>query len=527
MWKSIEEYVFDHAYHTPDKKALITRTREVTYRELVQEVKGCVAFLQAKGVSKGSVVVVKTSQTIEHIVLYLAIHMAGGVMASLERTISNEGIVNAAASVGASVIISDDPAVTELYQSVFIDSREISGLFSVRKCDGSASDDLENEDGEDSAESLDYVCENGDSMKDSAGKLQLGWTFPKAEDPGEILFTTGTTGKSKGVEMSHGALFALAENLTYGVSCPTDFVLVIPGPLNHANAIRNLTCALVNGGACYLLNGMMNLQNFFEALEYPCDKISCVLPPAYIRMIFMLSQDKIGEYADRIDYIMSSTSPIPEADKERLCRLLPNSRLYNSYGSSESGMICMYDYNANPGLKNCIGRETKNSEVLIVDEEGKEIASSPDHTGLIACKSATNMIGYVNEPEMTEQHLRNGIFYTNDIGYKDENGFIYILGRKGDVINVGGMKVAPSEVEEAAIAYDGVEDCICVAVDDGITEKALKLLVVMREGQTLNKKEIRQFLADRLEAYKVPPRYEQVGQIRRTYNGKLDRKAYA
>jgi len=488
VWKSIEEYVFEHAERTPERKAIITKTREVTYAQIVHEVKCCVSYLRDKGVGRGSVVVVKTSQTIEHIVLYLGIHLAGGVMASLERTISNEGLANAARAVNADAIISDDPTVAELYPSIFMDSRI--------------------------------------AIPDIADEELPEISFPKAEEPGEILFTTGTTGKSKGVEMSHGALFALAENLIYGVSCPDDFVLLIPGPLNHANAIRNLTAALVKGGAGYLLNGMMNLRDFYEAMDYPCEKVSCCLPPGYIRILFMLSGDKIGEYADKIDYIMSSTAPIPEADKEKLSALLPHSRLYNSYGSSESGMICMYNYNQYPGMKNCIGRETKNSEVRIVDEERHEIASSAENTGLIACRSTTNMMGYVNEPELTAQCLCDDIFYTNDIGYKDENGFIYILGRKGDVINVGGMKVAPSEVEDAALANETVQDCICIGVDDAITGKALKLLVVMRDGQKLDKKELRQFLVSRLEAYKVPAGYEQVERIKRTYNGKLDRKAY-
>ena len=91
------------------------------------------------------------------------------------------------------------------------------------------------------------------------------------------------------------------------------------------------------------------------------------------------------------------------------------------------------------------------------------------------------MKGYVNEPQLTREVLIDGIVYTSDMGYIDENGFIYIAGRKGDVINVGGLKVAPTDVEEAALAYDGIEDCICIPVDDAILGKALKLLVVMNK----------------------------------------------
>ncbi|MCD7743911.1 MAG: acyl--CoA ligase [Lachnospiraceae bacterium] len=504
MWKSIEEYVFEHAADTPDKTALITKEREVSYLRLADEVSSCAAFLRKKGVDRGSIVIVKSSQTIEYIVLNLGIHLAGGVVTALESTVSADGIVQAAQAVGADVVICDDLSVNERYSGQFLDSRELSfegDNTGVWKADGG-------------------------TILFRAGSDGFDFTFPGKAEPGNIYFTTGTTGASKGVEVSHGSLFAVTENLIYGCSYPEEFVHLVPGPLNHANPIRNVAASLVNGNACYILNGMMNMRDFYGALEYPCERVSCCLPPPYVRILFMLSGDKIGEYADKIDFIVSSTAPFPEPDKERLCRLLPSSRLYNSYGSSESGVVCMYSYQEHPGLAGCVGRETRNSQVLIVDDERKEIASSAGHPGLIACRGPINMTGYVNEPELTAQYFQDGTFYTNDIGYKDENGFVYILGRKGDVINVGGLKVAPAEVEEAALTYEGLEDCICVGVEDRITGKALKLLVVLREGMALDKRDLRQYLSSRLELYKVPQFYEQVDQIKRTFNGKLDRKAY-
>ena len=135
------------------------------------------------------------------------------------------------------------------------------------------------------------------------------------------------------------------------------------------------------------------------------------------------------------------------------------------------------------------------------------------------------MKGYVNDPELTAQTLVNGIVYTNDLGYIDEDGFVYVTGRRDDVINVGGLKVAPTEVEAAALEYDGVEDCVCVAVPDNITGSALKLLVVIPSGE-LQPAKLSAYLASRLEGYKVPKFYERVEKIARTFNGKIDRKAY-
>ena len=103
---------------------------------------------------------------------------------------------------------------------------------------------------------------------------------------------------------------------------------------------------------------------------------------------------------------------------------------------------------------------------------------------------------------------------------------LHIKGRESDVINVGGFKVAPTEVEDAAMSLPEVKDCICISVEHKITGRALKLLVVLKEGETLNKQRIARFLKEKLEAYKVPMLYEQVESVKRTYNGKMDRKYY-
>jgi acyl-coenzyme A synthetase/AMP-(fatty) acid ligase len=100
------------------------------------------------------------------------------------------------------------------------------------------------------------------------------------------------------------------------------------------------------------------------------------------------------------------------------------------------------------------------------------------------------------------------------------------MGRQNDVINVGGYKVAPTEVEDAALLLTSVKDCICISTPHPITGNALKLLLVMADGQALNKRQIALHLKQRLELYKVPMLYEQVEHIERTYNGKLNRKFY-
>ena len=108
----------------------------------------------------------------------------------------------------------------------------------------------------------------------------------------------------------------------------------------------------------------------------------------------------------------------------------------------------------------------------------------------------------------------------------DDAGMLHLTGRQDDVINVGGFKVSPTEVEDAAMSYPGISDCVCTSVSHPITGRALKLLVVLKDGEVLDKRAIALFLRSKLETYKVPMAYEQIDRVTRTFNGKIDRKQY-
>ena len=484
---SVIECVYNHSISNPDKVADVCDSQIITYNQLFGLASGYASFLKKKGLGKGDIVVLKASQSLNHVVAYLGIHLSGGVATALEATTPDDTIESIAKQLKAKCIISD---ALNTFESDFITAKLSAVLDDARL-----------------------------SKRES-------FVFPDEDDSADILFTTGTTGKSKGVELSHKALVATAENLIFGCEYKPDTMLIVPGPLNHANAIRKVFTSLVNGSGLYILNGMKDVAAFFGALDYDCNKVSCCLPPAFIRIIFQASGDKLGEYADKIDFIESASAPLPEPDKNRLCKLLPNTRLYNNYGSSESASVCMYDYNKKQGLKNCVGKAMPNSEILIVDDNRKEINSSSSNMGFLACKGDVNMKGYIGEAELTKEVLDGGVLYTNDVGYIDDSGYIFVIGRKSDVINVGGLKVAPAEVESAVLGYEGIDDCIVIPIDDLITGKALKLLVVQRQSTHLDEQDLIKYLGTKLESYKIPHTIESVDKIARTYNGKLDRKHY-
>ena len=338
--------------------------------------------------------------------------------------------------------------------------------------------------------------------------------FPVPEGIADILYTTGTTGRSKGVIISHRAIIANAENLIEGQGFSHELLFIISGPMSHIGSLSKIWPVVMTGATLYILEGMKDLSAFFRALDYPAAKAATFLVPATIRMLLQFSGERLADYADKIDFIESGAAPLPHSDMLRLCQLLPRTRLYNTYASTETGIIATYNYNDGRCLPGCLGRPMSHSHIQITDE------------GLIACQGDTLMSGYAGDPQLTADILRNNTIYTSDTGYLDNEGMLHLTGRHGDTINVGGYKVAPAEVEEAAMSLPSVRDCICIAAAHPVAGTALKLLVVTPEDRLLDKRSLARSLSTLLEAYKVPQLYEQVTAIRRTYNGKLDRKYY-
>lgn len=339
-------------------------------------------------------------------------------------------------------------------------------------------------------------------------------TYTVPDDVADVLYTTGTTGRSKGVMVSHRTIIADAENLIGGQGFTHELAFVVNGPMNHIGSLSKIYPVILLGATLIIVDGLKDLNRFFAAFERPYAKMATFLVPASIRILIQLSAERLASLADKLDFIETGAAAISRADMQTLCQLLPHTRLYNTYASTETGIICTYNYNDGQCVAGCLGKPMQHSQVTITDK------------GLIACSGDTLMSGYVGDPERTASVLRDGMVYTSDMGRIDEEGMLHLSGREDDVINVGGFKVAPTEVEDAAMAFSEIQDCICISVDHPITGKALKLLVTMKEGRSLNKRAIALFLKDRLETYKVPLLYEQVTSIQRTFNGKLDRKHY-
>lgn len=436
---TLEQSIYNNSISSPNKVAAICGDEQITYFDLWENIKSTAAILEKEGLQKNRPYVFTSTQDINFIITYCAVHHLGAIAVPLEAGAADERIKS----------IQDE----------------------VTKCEFS-------------------------------------------DDITDILYTTGTTGKAKGVMLSSTCLEACADNFIYDLHFTSELLFIISGPLNHIASLFKMHPVLTIGGTVCILDGLKDLNAFFDIFNLPYRKFATFLVPASIRMLLQFSYDEIAKVSDKIDFIETGAAPITRSDMQQLAEALPNSRLYNTYGGTEIGCVSTYNFNDGKYMEGCIGRPMKNSSVEVT-EDGNVIVSGK-----------TIMSGYVNDEQNTRQVLRDGKIHGSDLGYVDEFGMIHLKGRQGDVINVGGFKVDPVEVESAASSHPSVKDCICIRATHPVIGTVLKLLLVPAPGAEFNKRELALYIKSRVEPHKVPTYYEVVEEISRTYNGKLNRKNY-
>ncbi len=350
---------------------------------------------------------------------------------------------------------------------------------------------------------------------------QVSESLSKVDIPdgtADILYTTGTTGRPKGVMISASTIVANGENLVLAHGFHPELTFLICGPLNHIGSLSKMYPTFMVGATVKIIDGLKDMNVFFDAIAEESRPVATFLVPTSIRMILQLGSRRFASLASKIEFIETGAAAIAQSDMESLCNILPNARLFNTYASTETGIIATYNFNEGNCVAGCLGKPMKNAEIRITVE------------GKIVCSGKTLMLGYAGDPESTAAILRddNGktSLFTSDLGIFDVNGCLHLRGREGDVINVGGYKVSPTEVENVALQMEEIADCVCIPAPHPLAGTVLKLLYVSQFSDYLDRRRVAMFLKERLESFKVPLLYEQVNAIKRTFNGKIDRKAY-
>lgn len=477
---TILHYIQKYAQTQPDTMAVCELRKSVTYKEYWSSIRKTAGVPMGMGIRKGDHVMLRCTQNIDYLTVFSALQYMQALVIPVEKSTSVERVLEIGGRVDSECLISD---------------KEADGISSIKI--------------------KDIIARAKDADE---ADLEL----PGENDRSMLLFTTGTTGSSKGVVMLHRGDVGIAGNVIEGTSMKKGNVEIIPMPLNHSFGIRRYQSDMVNGGTVCLMDGMVFIGTLWKLVE-KYGATSMAISPASLGMIFHLSDERIADYADQLDYIQIGSAPLAEADKEKLLRLLPDTRLYNFYGSSEAGCACILEFSGNGNKTGCIGRPTVNSIVRFTDDAGNVVENgSPEAPALLSWGGSIVMEGYYNDPDLTAETLVGGYVRTKDLAYLDEDGDCILVGRADDVINYGGSKISPAEIENLALGYEYIDDVAFTSISDPITGELPVILVIQKDGY--DEAEFERFLTDRLESYKLPRKYIYVDNIPKTFKGSVLRK---
>lgn len=477
---TILHYIQKYAQTQPDTMAVCELRKSVTYKEYWSSIRKTAGVLMGMGIRKGDHVMLRCTQNIDYLIVFSALQYMQALVIPVEKSTSVERVLEIGERVDSECLISD---------------KEADGISSIKI--------------------KDIIARAKDADE---ADLEL----PGENDRSMLLFTTGTTGSSKGVVMLHRGEVGIAGNVIEGTSMKKGNVEIIPMPLNHSFGIRRYQSDMVNGGTVCLMDGMVFIGTLWKLVE-KYGATSMAISPASLGMIFHLSDERIADYADQLDYIQIGSAPLAEADKEKLLRLLPDTRLYNFYGSSEAGCACILEFSGNGNKTGCIGRPTVNSIVRFTDDAGNVVENgSPEAPALLSWGGSIVMEGYYNDPDLTAETLVGGYVRTKDLAYLNEDGDCILVGRADDVINYGGSKISPAEIENLALGYEYIDDVAFTSISDPITGELPVILVIQKDGY--DEAEFERFLTDRLESYKLPRKYIYVDNIPKTFKGSVLRK---
>lgn len=347
----------------------------------------------------------------------------------------------------------------------------------------------------------------------------LSCDFPSADSIADLMFTTGTTGTAKCVPLSHANLIAAARQINSYIGAVPGEKEVLALPLCHSFGLGRLRCLMLSGGTAIILPNFGNERKVLRSLKERGVAGFSMVPAAW-QYLRHLCGERFIEAAANLRYIEFGSAALPIREKCWLAEHLPQTRICMHYGLTEASRSCFMEFHEDANRLDSVGRAAPRTEIGIFSENGTRL--SVGQVGEICVKGAHVTRGYLNVARDT--CFIGDFFRTGDVGYVDAEGYVYLSGRLKEIINVGGKKVSPTEVEGWIEQFPGVKECACIGVADPeeILGDVVKACIVW-EGSP-DEPGLRSFLRSHLEHYKQPRLYQVMDTpLPRTESGKLQR----
>ncbi len=482
---SIVEQVFANAVKYPDKVALTDGKLSLTYAELSRQILYAKEILENEyQLNNGDAVIIAANKQLSFVAVYFACHLIGVIVLPLAPDINEKRL--------SLIVKRTNPRLSIGLESDGLNCAKVE----LKRFEG---------------------FEGFEESFDASSVV-----FPDMDNIADIIFTTGTTGEPKGVTLSQKNIEAAAKNINTFIGNTSEDVEMLALPISHSFGLGRLRCAISNGQTVVILGSFANMKRFFRFMEeYHVTGFGMV--PASWAMIRKLSDLKIAEFSKQLHYIEIGSAPMPLGEKLTLINILPNTRICMHYGLTEASRSAFMEFHEEKDFLDTIGKQSPNMLIEIRDEAGNAVSDGTE--GEICVKGDAVTAGYYKMPEINETSFWGEYFRTGDWGVKSPDGHIRLCSRKKELINVGGKKVSPLEIEELLMNIDFVDDCACIAIPDpeGIMGEVVKAFIVTEQPERVVKDDMNRILTPQIEDYKLPVEYEVIDAIPKTSSGKVQR----
>ena len=529
------DYLRQNAASWPERPAIFFKGATISYRVLERSSDRFAAGLIEAGVNSGDRIAIALPNCPQFVIAELGIWKSGAIACPINPTYSERELEHAFVATGARMAIvlnrfydrfkavQPNTSVERIIATGIKDflplAKRLAYTFAMEKKDGER-----------------ISLASGDARFKSlmrGGNTAHRAQSVKPDDPAVILQSGGTTGTPKGVVGSHRGMVIAGLQLRAWLRSAmeewTDTIMV-PLPLFHTYANTGVqSLALINHNPLSLTPNPREPREVLEEINAVRPAFICAVP-TLLNSLLSHSMTKSGKvHWQSIKLCFSGAAALMSDTKKRF-EELTGGVIVEGYSLTEAQMAAI----ANPvrGVKKSgsVGMPLPNVEVRIVDAEDGVTRMAVGETGEIVIKAPQLMQGYWQRPDETREMIRGNeegerLLYTGDLGFLDEDGYLFIVDRKKDLIKTSGYQVWPTEIEEVISSHPAVHEVGVAGVPDKMRGEKAKAWIVLNEGASLTEAEVKSWCRERLAPYKVPAKFEFVSELPKTQVGKILRRA--
>jgi len=494
---NVYQILTDSAARFEQKPALIFKDKSISFRELSSKVFALARGLKALGLGRGRKIGLYLPNCPEYVYSYLSSFLLGAVVVPMDYMLKSDELTACLSHAEADVVVA--------LERPDVDWKAIGAQIpSLKKVIFLGPD----------FESLFYEDDrNGDSPLVNNVK----GTVPISDDPALIMYTSGTTGQPKGILLNYKHLQGSPEAMKHFVDLSERDVKLCAIPLSHIGGFIYIQNCILFGITLVLMDRFHPLEFLKNIAQY---KVTCfhIVPPMYTAMLTVKTLDQFD--LSSLRWVVVFGAPNSPDILERFHRYCPNAKLLNGWGMTETCPPNTVTPLSNPKIES-VGKPAPNCEIHIVDDEDKPLPVG--NVGEIVIRGWVVMQEYYKDPQGTAAAKRGGWFHTGDLGRFDAQGFLYIVGRKKEMIKVAGQIVYAPEVEAALCKHEAVLEVAVIGIADDMRGEAVKAFVVLKEGFNIEPLEIKYFAKEHLANFKVPHTIEIRTALPKNRTGKIDK----